>query len=164
MSFPSSASQTTYLSKEWCRTAAYCIFPASPSFLQLLHHHKQHRNHAEQLHISIHMYCSVLHSVDPTRSRQALNRACCPGHAVSPARSDANSLCSTSVVFRNDIWLFGALGICNTRRRNNKVDLKLVQYTHSETKVARTWCIIFSYHSLSCYGKCSNEEKSWLVS
>lgn len=34
------ASQTTYLSKKWCRTGAYCTFPASPSFLQLLHHHK----------------------------------------------------------------------------------------------------------------------------
>lgn len=156
------ASHTTYLSKEWCRTVAYCIFPDSPSFLHLLHHHKATQKPCKAIvHIHPHAeYCTVL-----TQSAQdelsivpvALGMLCLQGLGIK-------TLCSTSVFFWNDIWLFGALGICNTRRRNNKVDLKLVQYTHPETKVARTWCIIFSYHSFSCYGKCSNEEKSWLMS
>lgn len=156
------APQTTCFSKEWCRTVAYWIFPAGPSFLQLLHHHKATQKPCRAIvHVHPHAkYCTVLSqpaqdelSIVPV----ALGKLCLQGLGMK-------TLCSTSVYFWNDICLFGALGTCNSRRRNNKVDLKLVQYTHPETKVARTWCIIFSYHRLCCCGKCSNEEKSWLMS
>jgi len=104
-----------------------------------------------------------LQVTDPTCSGQAPKCACLSGDSTSPGLRDAVSACSSSAFFRDEVWLLGALGICNTRR-NNKGDLKLLQYTHSETEVAKTRCIIFSYHSLDCYGKCSNEARGQLVS
>lgn len=81
--------------------------------------------------------CYILQVTDPTCSARTLEHACRSGHSMSLGLRDAVSLCSTSVFFWDDVSLFGALGIRNTRRRNNKVDLKLVQYTHSETKAAK---------------------------
>lgn len=49
-----------------------------------------------------------------TGSGRALQQACCSERAVSPRLRDAAPPCSSSVLFWDEVWLLGALGICKT--------------------------------------------------